>query len=43
LVWKTSRILRAHNREFSFRFNFKLINTYVLLVIFLFTLDKLFH
>jgi protoheme IX farnesyltransferase len=43
LVWKTSRILRANKREFPFRFNFKVINTYVLLVMFLFTLDKLFH
>jgi len=43
LVWKTSKILRANNREFPFRFNFKFINTYVLVVIFLVTLDKLFH
>jgi protoheme IX farnesyltransferase len=43
LVWKTSRNLTDQKREFPFRFNFKVINTYVLLVIFLFTLDKLFH
>jgi hypothetical protein len=43
LVWKTARILTARSLELPFRFNFKVINTYVLLVIFLFTLDKLFH
>jgi protoheme IX farnesyltransferase len=43
LVWKTFRMLTTQSREFPFRFNFKVINTYVLLVMFLFTLDKLFH
>lgn len=43
LVWKTSRILTAQSQEFPFRFNFKVINIYVLLVMFLFTLDRLFY
>ncbi len=43
LVWKTARILTTRRPELPFRFNFKVINTYVLLVIFLFALDKLFH
>ncbi len=43
LVWKTLRSLTDQSREFPFRFNFKVINTYVLLVMFLFTLDKLFY
>ncbi len=43
LVWKTSRILGSHNEEFPFRFNFKLINTYVLWVMFLVTLDRLLY
>jgi len=43
LVWKTSRSLTDQSREFPFWFNFKVINSYVLLVIFLLTLDKLFH
>jgi protoheme IX farnesyltransferase len=43
LVWKTSGILRANNRGSPFPFNFKIINTYVLMVMFLFTLDELFH
>ena len=43
LVLKTSGILRANNRGSRFPLNFKIINTYVLVVMFLFTLDKLFH
>jgi protoheme IX farnesyltransferase len=42
LVWKTSRILMARSRELSFGVNFKVINIYVLLVMFLLTVDKLF-
>jgi protoheme IX farnesyltransferase len=43
LVWKTSKILKTHSQEFPFRFNFKVINTYILLVMVLITLDKLFY
>jgi heme o synthase len=43
LVWKTSRALRASSRGSRFPLNFKIINTYVLMVMFLLTLDKLFH
>ena len=43
LVWKTSRVLIAKNQEFPFQFNFKVINTYVLLVMVLITFDKLFY
>ncbi len=43
LVWKTARILTARSLELPFRFNFKVINTYVLLVMFLVTLDKLLY
>jgi protoheme IX farnesyltransferase len=43
LVWKTFRILTTQRREFPFQFNFKVLNTYVLLVIFLFAMDRLIH
>jgi len=43
LVWKTCRILTAQSQEFPFRFNFRIINIYVLLVMFLFTVDRLIH
>lgn len=41
LVWKTYRILITRSQELPFRFNFKLINTYLLMVIFLFAIDRL--
>jgi protoheme IX farnesyltransferase len=41
LVWKTFRILTTQSQEFPFRFNFKVINTYILMVIFLFAMDHL--
>jgi protoheme IX farnesyltransferase len=41
LVRKTAKILKAYSREFPFGSNFKVINTYVLLVMFLLVLDKL--
>jgi len=43
LVWKTSRILTAQSEEFSFQFHFRIINIYVLLVMFLFAMDRLIH
>jgi protoheme IX farnesyltransferase len=41
LVWKTYRILITRSQELPFRFNFKLINTYLLMVMFLFAIDQL--
>jgi protoheme IX farnesyltransferase len=41
LVWKGSRLLKARNLEFPFRFTFKTINSYALLVMFLLALDQL--
>jgi protoheme IX farnesyltransferase len=41
LVWKTLRILTTRSQEIPFRFNFKIINTYILLVMFLLAMDKL--
>ena len=41
LVWNATKILRAHDKEFSFRFVFREINIYALLVISLLSLDRL--
>jgi protoheme IX farnesyltransferase len=41
LVWKSSKTLIARDREVSFQFNFKVINTYILFVMALITFDKL--
>jgi len=43
LVWKTFRILMDQSQGISFGLNFKVINTYALVVTFLFSLDKLFQ
>jgi protoheme IX farnesyltransferase len=43
LVLKTSEILRSNKRGSPFPINFKIINLYVLMVMFLFSLDKLFY
>jgi len=40
LVWTTAKILRAKSQEFSFRFAFRGINIYALLVMSLLSLDK---
>ena len=42
LVWKTSRILKADSRLFLFRNAFNIINFYVLVVMVLIPLDRLF-
>lgn len=41
LVWKAFMLLRSHHSEFSLRPTFNSINAYVLLVMFLLTLDHL--
>ena len=41
LVWKAFMLLRSHHSEFPFRLTFNSINAYVLLVMFLLTLDHL--
>lgn len=41
LVWKAFVLLRSHHSEFSLRLTFNFINAYVLLVMFLLTLDHL--
>ena len=41
LVWKAFMLLRSHHSEFSLRLTFNSINAYVLLVMFLLTLDHL--
>ena len=41
LVWKALMLLRSHHSEFSLRPTFNSINAYVLLVMFLLTLDHL--
>jgi protoheme IX farnesyltransferase len=41
LVWKAFMLLRSHHSEFSLRLLFNSINAYVLLVMFLLTLDHL--
>ena len=41
LVWKAFILLRRHHSEFSLRLTFNSINAYILLVIFLLTLDHL--
>jgi protoheme IX farnesyltransferase len=41
LVWKGFTLLRSHHSEFSLRLTFNSINAYVLLVMFLLTLDHL--
>lgn len=41
LVWKAFKLLRNHQSEFSLRLTFNSINAYVLLVMFLLTMDHL--
>lgn len=41
LVWKAFMLLRSHHSEFSLRLTFNSINAYVLLVMFLLTMDHL--
>jgi protoheme IX farnesyltransferase len=41
MVWKTSRILTTRSQGLPFRSNFKALNTYILIVIFLLAMDKL--
>jgi protoheme IX farnesyltransferase len=41
LVWKAFMLLRSHHSEFSLRLSFNFINTYVLVVMILLTLDHL--
>jgi protoheme IX farnesyltransferase len=43
LVWKGSRLLKAHSPESRFHFTFNTINSYAFVVMGLFTLDRLFH
>ena len=41
LVWKTLRILKTRNQGLPFGVNFKILNSYILIVIFLLAMDKL--
>jgi len=41
LVWKTLRVLETKNQGLPFSVNFKVLNSYVLIVIFLLAMDKL--
>jgi protoheme IX farnesyltransferase len=41
LVWRGSKLLKVHSLQLPFRFTFKTINSYALMVIFLLALDRL--
>jgi heme O synthase-like polyprenyltransferase len=41
LIWKTLRLLTARSQGLPFGSNFKALNTYILIIIFLLAMDKL--